>query len=277
METKVELIPIEKIEEPKEALRSFIIQENLEELAESIKEQGVLQPLIVRPSGDKYEIVAGHRRYLAAKMVGLEKLPCIVKELSDRETLVQRIHENLKREELNIIDQIELIHKLWDREGMSYKEIGEIFGKSESWARDLHRLYYCDEEIKAALAAGHIKKTHAYMLMKHPDRERRLYFLKLCIENGASPRTLDMWIRDDLGVIETLKEASPIQKITDIRKGSEQVKFRCATCDEMVPGDAMYVIHLCERCYRTLMEAKRWQQEEGITKEEDTSTKQESS
>ena len=269
--TEVREIPIEEIIEPKEELRSFIVKENLEELAESIKEQGILQPLIVRPINGKYEIVAGHRRYLAAKMVGLTKLPCIVKELSDRDTLIQRIHENLKREELNIIDQINLIHKLWDREGMSYKEIGEIFGKSESWARDLHRLYYCDEEIKDALAAGHIKKTHAYMLMKHPDRERRLYFLKLCIENGASPRTLDMWIRDDLGVLHTLKEANPIQKITDIRKGAETVMFTCALCNGQAPGDSMYVVHLCPQCYQTLMEAKRWQ-ESTITESEEGSS-----
>ena len=274
MNEKIEYIPIEKILEPREEIRSYITREALDELKTSIEKYGILSPLKVRPIGDKFEIVYGHRRFIAAKELGFTHLPCIVEELDDKATLIQRIHENVMREEMNIIDQVNLVHRLYDREGMSYKEIGEVFGKSESWARDMDRLWYCDEEIKAALMAGHIKKSHAIVLMRHPDRERRIYFLKLCIENGASPKTLDLWIRDDLGVIETIREATPIQKISDLKKGAGTVKFRCATCDEMVPGDAMYVIHLCERCYRTLMETKRGLEWQDTTRGEDTSTRQ---
>ena len=253
---KVEMIPIDRLIEPKEELRSVLVKENLEELAESIKELGILEPLIVRPVEDKYEIVAGHRRFLAAQMAELKEVPCIVKELNDRQVLLERLHENLKREELNVVDQAGLIHKLWDREGLSYKQIGELFGKSESWARDLHRIHFCDDEIKDALIAGHIKKTHAYMLMKHPDKERRLYFLQLCIENGASPRTLDIWIRDDLGTLQYMKEMQPVQRITDIRPEIQKVMLSCAICNNQVPSDAMYIVHLCKDCYETLMQQK---------------------
>jgi len=128
---KVEMIPIDRLIEPKEELRSVLVKENLEELAESIKELGILEPLIVRPVEDKYEIVAGHRRFLAAQMVELKEVPCIVKELNDRQVLLERLHENLKREELNVVDQAALIHKLWDREGLSYKQIGDLFGKEK--------------------------------------------------------------------------------------------------------------------------------------------------
>jgi len=269
--TEVREIEISKIEEPKEALRSFITKEALEELIDSIRREGLLQPIIVRPLGDKFEIVAGHRRYLACKELGWEKIPCIVKELSNEETLIARIHENLKREELNIVDQVELIHTLREREGYTYKRIGEIFGKGETWAREMHRLHWADQPIKDALAAGHIKKSHAYVLMKHPDPERRLYFLKLCIENGASPTTLDIWIRDDLGVLESLKLAKSVQTLADLKKGTETIMFTCALCNGQAPGDSMYVVHLCPQCYQTLMEAKRWQQSTVTESEEGSS------
>jgi len=270
--TEVREIPIEEIIEPKEALRSYFTKEALEELKESIAREGLLQPIIVRPYNDKYEIVAGHRRFIACKELGWEKIPCIVKEMDDTETLIKRIHENIKREELNIMDQVEIVHRLREGVGFTYKDIGEIFGKSETWAREMDRLWYCDEPIKEALRAGHIKKSHAYVLMKHPDPERRYYFLKLCIENGASPHTLDLWIRDDLGILESLKLAKSVQTIADLRRGAETVLFTCAVCNGQVPGDSMYVVHLCPQCYQTLMEAKRWQQEADTGSEESSNT-----
>jgi len=266
--TEVKEIEISKIEEPKEAIRSYFTKEALEELKESINKEGLLHPIIVRPSGDKYEIVAGHRRFIACKELGWGKIPCIVKELNDEETLIARIHENLKREELNIVDQIELIHTLREREGYTYKRIGEIFGKGETWAREMHRLHWADQFIKDALAAGHIKKSHAYVLMKHPDPERRYYFLKLCIENGASPTTLDIWIRDDLGVLESLKLAKSVQTLADLKKGTETIMFTCALCNGKAPGDSMYVVHLCPKCYQALEGAKRWQEAQDIDSEE---------
>ena len=270
--TEVREIEISKIEEPKEALRSYFTKEALEELKESIAREGLLQPIIVRPYNDKYEIVAGHRRFIACKELGWEKIPCIVKEMDDTETLIKRIHENIKREELNIMDQVEIVHRLREGVGFTYKDIGEIFGKSETWAREMDRLWYCDEPIKEALRAGHIKKSHAYVLMKHPDPERRYYFLKLCIENGASPHTLDLWVRDDLGILESLKLAKSVQTIADLRRGAETVLFTCAVCNGQVPGDSMYVVHLCPSCYQTLMEAKRWQESTVTESEEGSNT-----
>ena len=269
--TEVREIEISKIEEPKEALRSYFTKEALEELKESIAREGLLQPLLVRPIGDKYEIVAGHRRFVAIKELGWEKVPCIVKEMDDTETLIKRIHENIKREDIDPVDLCTIVHKLYTEGGYTFKEIGEMFGKSESWARDVERIYFCDDFIKEALRAGHIKRSHAYILMKHPDPERRYYFLKLCIENGASPRTLDLWIRDDIGALHTIKEANPIQKISDLRKGAETVMFTCALCNGQAPGDSMYVVHLCPQCYQTLMEAKRWQQSTVTESEEGSS------
>ena len=270
--TEVREIPIEEIIEPKEALRSYFTKEALEELKESIAREGLLQPIIVRPYNDKYEIVAGHRRFIACKELGWEKIPCIVKEMDDTETLIKRIHENIKREDIDPVDLAEIIHKLYDRGGYTFKQIGEMFGKSESWARDVERIYFCDDFIKEALRAGHIKRSHAYILMKHPDPERRYYFLKLCIENGASPRTLDLWIRDDIGALHTIKEANPIQKISDLRKGAETVMFTCALCSGKAPGDSMYVVHLCPECYKALTEVKGCQQEASIDSEENSNT-----
>jgi len=254
---EIKQIPIDKINPPKDDLRTIIVKENLEELEDSIRQYGILSPIKVRPDGDRYEIVYGHRRFIAAQNVGLETIPCIVADIDDRETLIEKLHENLKREELNIVDQADIIHRLREREGYTYPQIAEIFGKSETWVRDVEVLHYIDPEIREAVRAGHIKRSHARVLFKHKDRERRLYFLKLCIENGASPKTLDLWIRDDLGTLESAKIAQPIQKISDVRPEVHKVMMRCAICDESVPADALYVIHVCEKCYKVLMEQKQ--------------------
>jgi len=253
---EIQNIEIEKLLEPREDIRSIIIRENLDELKESIKDVGILNPLTVVPRGDKFEIVSGHRRYLAAKELGLEKVPCIVREIDDAQILAERIHENIKREELNIVDQAELIRKLHDREGWTYERIGRLFGKSEAWAREVERVGYCSDFIKDALLAGHIKKSHALILMKHPDPERRRYFLKLCIENGASPRTLDLWVRDDIGTIQYTKEVKPVQKYEEAHPRVTNIKAPCAICDDMYSPDALYVLHVCEKCYNFLMEQK---------------------
>ncbi len=249
---RISHIPIEKIFPPKEELRSIIVAENLTELEESIRKYGVLSPLKVRPDGDKFEIIYGHRRYMAAKNIGLDRLPCLIAKVDDKEVLIERLHENVKREDLSVVDQAEIIHKLRGGEGYTYSQISEIFGKSETWVRDVEVLHYIDPEIREAVRAGHIKRTHARVLFKHKDRDRRLYFLKLCIENGASPKTLDLWIRDDLGTLPQAAVAQPVQRITDLRPEVHKVMMRCGICDHNVPSDALYVVHVCEACYQEL-------------------------
>ena len=259
---RVREIPLDQLTLPEREARAVVSEEGLEELADSIRRLGVMNPITVRPKGDKFEIVAGVRRYLAAQRAGLEKVPCIVRDFNDLDFTIAQIHENIKREELSEIDQAYLVRELRERVGLSYAKIGELWGKSETHVRDLDKLVDADPEIQEALRAGHIKKTHALQIMKHPDKERRLWFLKYTIENGASPQTLSVMIRDDMGMYESIREVVPVQKLTDSRPHLREIRGRCAFCDRMVIVDQLMVIHLCFDCYNAFMESRRrgeWQ------------------
>ena len=268
---KIEKIPMDKIHLPRREAREYVTEEGLQELAESIERLGLLNPITVRRDGDGYEIIAGVRRFLACQRLGWKEIPAIVKDLDDLNKLVAMVHENIKREELSEVDQAYLIHELREKGGLTYAEIAKIWGKSETTVRDLHKLVDCDPEILDALRAGHIKKMHALEIMKHPDRERRLWFLQYTIERGASPATLRVMIRDDIGQYEKIREVIPVQKLTDAKPHLREIKGRCAFCDNMVLVDTLMVIHLCQDCYNAFMKARREGLWQAITGEQEGS------
>jgi len=144
-------------------------QESLAELAESIREQGVLQPLIAREieaDGLKvYEIVAGERRWRAARLAGLTAVPVIVRELSDQEALAVALIENLQREDLNPIDQARSMARLVDEFGMTHDEIAKALGRSRAGVTNFLRLLDLAEDVKDAMVAGALDMGHARALL----------------------------------------------------------------------------------------------------------------
>jgi ParB family chromosome partitioning protein len=127
----MQMIPLEKIIAGKNQPRQTFYEESLQELAQSIKERGVLEPIVVRPAADgRYEIVMGERRYRAAQMAGLTEIPAIVRELSDEEAAADALLENFQREDLNPIERAQAIQRLLTM--MSWEQVARTLGVSES-------------------------------------------------------------------------------------------------------------------------------------------------
>src|SRR5262245_15195976 len=150
--------------------RGRVREESLVELAESIREQGVLQPLIVRvvtpPQEPKtYEIVAGERRWRAARLAGLATVPVIVRELSDQSALAVALIENLQREDLNPMDQARSISRLVEEFGLTHDEIATALGRSRPSVTNLLRLLDLEEDVKNAILNGTIDMGHARALL----------------------------------------------------------------------------------------------------------------
>jgi len=143
----------------------------LAELAASIKKQGLLQPLLVRPRGEGYELVAGERRYRAAQMAGLDEVPVVVRELDDRSALEIALVENLQREDLNPIEEALGYQRLVEL-GYAQGEIAEAVGKARSTVTNALRLLQLDEATREALAEGRISAGHARALLMLPEGER---------------------------------------------------------------------------------------------------------
>lgn len=138
---------------------------SIEELAQSIKENGIIQPLVVRKSEGNYEIIAGERRWRAAQRVGLTKVPVIIKDVSDRQALELALVENLQREDLNPIEEAAAYEQLIEDFGLTHEEISTRIGKERSTITNQLRLLKLPDEIKEAIIAGEITAGHARAIL----------------------------------------------------------------------------------------------------------------
>ncbi len=164
-------LPIEKIfPNPNQPRRVFDPQA-MEELAESIRQRGIIQPLIVRPSGDRYEIVAGERRWRAAQAANLHEVPVLIRDFSDMEMLEIAIIENIQRADLNAIDEAQAYKQLMDKFGHTQEKIAEGLARSRSHIANLLRLLTLPETVQDLVRSGRITAGHARALIGNPDAE----------------------------------------------------------------------------------------------------------
>lgn len=165
--------------------------EALQELSDSIKEHGLIQPLLVRPLDDgSYQIVAGERRWRASRMAGLEKIPVVIKELSDDETMQLALIENLQREDLNPVEEALGYKKLMDTLGLTQEQAAAKVGKSRPAVANALRLLALDSDETEALKNGEISSGHARALLSLPKGELRHQALELA-KSGASVRDIE--------------------------------------------------------------------------------------
>ena len=158
-------INIENIEPCSFQPRTEFNQEALETLAQSIKEKGILQPLLLRKKGEKYEIIAGERRWRAAKLAGLESVPAVIKNLTDSETLEIALIENLQRENLSAIEEAEGLNRLMSEYEYTQEVIAKVIGKSRSHIANTLRLLSLPDEIKQMIKENKLSAGHARTLV----------------------------------------------------------------------------------------------------------------
>lgn len=211
---EIKLIAIENIKANIHQPRKQFDEAGLQELAASIKNQGIVQPLIVRKvDGNMYEIVAGERRYRAGKTAGLMKLPVIVREYSDIEAMTIALIENLQREDLNSIDEAEALNQLKTVHKLSQEELAEKIGKSRSNVANTLRLLALPEKIKKLIANDTIKAGHGRALLGITDPKAQD---KLCIQIIAKELT----VREVESALEYWKQHGSLP--TDLMQQPEQ-------------------------------------------------------
>lgn len=161
----------------------------LKDLSESIKSQGVLQPVLVRPLGDdRYELVAGERRLRASRLAGLDQIPALIKEMSDQESLAVALIENLQREDLNPVEEALGYQQLQQQFGLSQDELSQQVGKSRSAVANALRLLNLPEVIRKDIAEGGLSAGHGRALMAVTDPEAQKQLHKRITENGLTVR-----------------------------------------------------------------------------------------
>ncbi len=167
-------LPVDEImPNPYQPRRHFDIS-GLEELAASIRQVGVITPVSVRKAACGYELVCGERRLRAAKMAGLEKIPAVIMDLTDKESAVIAITENLQRRDLNFFEEAESMHNLIEFHGMTQEKVAERLGKSQAAVANKLRLLKLPESVKKAVCDGKLCERHARALLRLPTEEMQL-------------------------------------------------------------------------------------------------------
>lgn len=191
--------------------REVFDERALKELAASIKEHGVIQPIIVRQVNNKYEIIAGERRYKASALAGMTKIPAIINNLDDKEAAKVALLENLQRKNLNPIEEARTYQKILELDQMTQETLAKTMGKSQSAVANKLRLLALPDEIQRALLKENISERHARTLLnlKNPEQQKKM--LKRIIAEKMSVRTLEEEIRKINDSQESLAEGGQMQ------------------------------------------------------------------
>ena len=185
-------LSINEIEPNRDQPRKIFEEQALAELSASIKEHGVLQPLLVRPMADgSYRLVAGERRYRAARMAGVTEVPVTIREMTDEEESIFALIENLHREDLNAIEEAQGIKTLIDTFGFTQEEAAQKVGKSRTAVTNSLRLLNLPEDISALVRDGKISMGHARALLSFEDAAEASRVAQLVVKDGISVRDVE--------------------------------------------------------------------------------------
>ncbi len=191
----VQMLKIRDIEPNSEQPRKYFEKEKLEALADSIKEHGLIQPIVVNSqSNGMYRIVAGERRWRAAKLAGLTEVPCVEGEYTEKQVMELALVENLQREDLNPIEEAEGYRKLMDTFGLTQEDVAERVGRSRSAVANALRLNGLSEKIKNMVIAGDITQGHARALLSIEKESDRIAIAEKIVAEGLNVRQVEKMV-----------------------------------------------------------------------------------
>ncbi|HIG07749.1 MAG: ParB/RepB/Spo0J family partition protein [Methylococcales bacterium] len=205
------MLPIEFLQRGKFQPRQDMNAEKLQELADSIREQGIVQPIIVRELGDeRYEIIAGERRWRAAQLAQLDAVPVVIKDFDDQTAMAIALIENIQREDLNALEEAQALKRLGEEFGMTHQEIAKAVGKSRTTVSNLLRLNELTPAVMQLLAAGEIEMGHARALLALTGKNQ-LVAAKQVVAKAMSVREVEQYVRDFANprVVKAAPEVDP--------------------------------------------------------------------
>lgn len=219
-------IPIEYLERGRFQPRRDMNPEALEELAQSIRAQGVMQPIVVRPlAKNRYEIIAGERRWRASQQAGLEKVPCVIRDVPDDAAIAMALIENIQREDLNPIEEAMALQRLQDEFELTHQQVAEAVGKSRTTITNLLRLMGLSPEVKTLLEHGDLEMGHARALLSL-TADQQIQTARQVIGKALSVRQTEALVRRIQEAPAQAAAQAPKRVDPDIRQLQEELASR---------------------------------------------------
>jgi len=248
-------IAVSKLVEPEGRIRLEIDSVSLYELSENIREMGLLQPLVVCKDGNKFEIVAGERRFLAIKKLGWDEIPCVVRKFSRLEKALARASENLNRANLSPIEEAAVYMDLLDEHRLTMKQIGDRMGKSGSYVKDRIALMRMPEEVQQAIHRGKISPRVGHILCRIKDKLELFRHLEMAVENGVTAEIMQSWVndwRDRIKYLET-PDAGGMRVVEETLP--EKTYAACQICETPVEYGDIKFIKVCGECLDNIVKS----------------------
>lgn len=219
-------IDLDLIEPNAEQPRTRFTEENLEELAQSIKANGLVQPIIVRRKGTSFELIAGERRWRASQKAGLKKIPAVIKDVSDDKLLELALIENIQRQELNAIEEARAYKKLIETVGLTQEMVADRVGKNRTFITNYLRLLKLPDDIQNLVSEEKLSAGHARTLLMLDDSDSQRKVAKSIIELSLSVRETEKAVKRLMKGGEALTEKTKIAPKLDANLKAAEVKLR---------------------------------------------------
>jgi len=250
-------IRLNLIDRPSEIARLEIDQDKLEELADSIAERGLLQPIEVTPRGERYLIVFGDRRYLAHKMLMKKDIMCRIEEIDDIEVLIDRVMENIQQVNLTTFEEGQQYATLKEKAGMSLEAISKRVGKSPGTVQRRMDILRMPESFQQALQTKKINVTVAEELWSCRDAAKREYFLELAIEHGITKDIARQWVQEFNKEIRNLEDASADRSRSPMEYEETPIFRACDLCKGPVEYKYLKELRICPGCFKLIIDAMK--------------------
>jgi ParB family chromosome partitioning protein len=250
---KVADIEISKIKEPKGIVRMEIDQDDIKELAQSISEIGLLQPVLLAVDGDQFEMVAGHRRLLAHKHLGVSKIKSVIKNMTQEEIGLARATENISRVDLTPIEEAATYKNLMDQYGLTLEKVAQKMGKSPGTIKRRMDMIRMPPALQKALHAKQISMSVAEELWAIREESSLDYYLIFAIENGCTKEVARQWAKDWKDTVRRSENPGEAGGQLPLSPFEPRPTFvPCDICIEPIDLQETLIMRVCKKCMSTI-------------------------
>lgn len=247
--TEIKEIDIDLIDDPETDIRDDIDINGIEQLATSIQNIGLIQPIVVFKNRERYEVIVGHRRYMACRVAGSRQVPAIVREVEPEQIDIMKLDENIFREDVSAVQIGKYIYKIMTQKQLSTMEIARYLGKTPQWVNSMIRLLDTDDYTKNAVDRGELSYSGALELQKVEDETYRKVLTEAAVKGGAHTRTIKGWVDEHRQEKRYTENMGDYQGYQENETETKIVKSKCKLCGRSYPPDELITITIDATCY----------------------------